>query len=313
VGETADLLRRPDILRAVYVKGTGALTAAPTSALRTERERRALELGEARPVLEVEGLVKRYGGITAVDGVSFTLREGEVLGLIGPNGAGKTTVFDLISGYQAPDAGVVRHDGVDVTHLPAEERARRKLVRRFQDARLFPSLTVFETLLVALDQRLEVHNALLSAVQAPQARRAEKRVRARAERLVELLELGGYRDKFVKELSTGLRRIVDLACVLATEPNVLLLDEPSSGIAQAEAEGLAPLLRRVRFETGCSILIIEHDMPLISAVSDELIALDQGRFVTRGRPGEVLEDERVIESYLGTSEEAVRRSGSVTT
>ena len=312
VGETADLLRRPDILRAVYVKGTGALTTAPTSALRSERERRALELGEARPVLEVEGLVKRYGGITAVDGVSFTLREGEVLGLIGPNGAGKTTIFDLISGYQTPDAGAVRHEGVDITHLSAEERARRKLVRRFQDARLFPSLTVFETLLVALDQRLEVRNALLSAVQAPHARRAEKRVRARAERLVELLELGGYRDKFVKELSTGLRRIVDLACVLATEPNVLLLDEPSSGIAQAEAEGLAPLLRRVRFETGCSILIIEHDMPLISAVSDELIALDQGRFVTRGRPGEVLEDERVIESYLGTSEEAVRRSGSVT-
>jgi ABC-type branched-subunit amino acid transport system ATPase component len=115
----------------------------------------------------------------------------------------------------------------------------------------------------------------------------------------------------VKELSTGLRRIVDLACVLATEPQVLLLDEPSSGIAQAEAEGLAPLLRRVRFETGCSILIIEHDMPLISAVSDELIALDQGRFVTRGRPAEVLEDERVVESYLGTTEEAVNRSGSI--
>jgi ABC-type branched-subunit amino acid transport system ATPase component/MFS family permease len=320
-GDTADLLARPDILRAVYVKGTGALTsggAAPgargvpgTTALRSERERRALELGEARPVLEVEGLTKRFGGITAVDNVSFALREGEVLGVIGPNGSGKTTTFDLISGFVTPDAGVVRYQGVDITGLPPEERARRKLVRRFQDARLFPSLTIFETLLVALDQRLEVHSALLSALQLPQARRAEKRVRLRAERLVELLELGAYRDKFVKELSTGLRRIVDLACVLATEPQVLLLDEPSSGIAQAEAEGLAPLLRRVRFETGCSILIIEHDMPLISAVSDELIALEQGRFVVRGRPAEVLEDERVIESYLGTSQEAVKRSGSV--
>ncbi len=310
-GDTADLLARPDILRAVYVKGTGALTSAPASALRSERERRALELGEARNVLEVEGLVKRYGGITAVDGVSFVLREGEVLGLIGPNGSGKTTTFDLISGYQAPDAGVVRYQGLDITALPPEERARRKLVRRFQDARLFPSLTVFETLLVALDQKLEVKSSMLSALGLPHARRAEKRVRLRAERLVELLELGAYRDKFVKELSTGLRRIVDLACVLATEPQVLLLDEPSSGIAQAEAEGLAPLLRRVRFETGCSILIIEHDMPLISSVADELIALDQGRFVVRGRPGEVLEDDRVVESYLGTSEEAVRRSGSV--
>jgi ABC-type branched-subunit amino acid transport system ATPase component/MFS family permease len=310
-GNTADLLARPDILRAVYVKGTGALTGGPVSALRSERERRALELGEARSVLEVEGLTKRFGGITAVDGVSFALREGEVLGIIGPNGSGKTSTFDLISGFQLPDAGVVRYQGVDITLLPPEERARRKLVRRFQDARLFPSLTVFETLLVALDQKLEVKSALLAAAQLPQARRAEKRTRLRAEKLIELLELGAYRDKFVKELSTGLRRIVDLACVLATEPQVLLLDEPSSGIAQAEAEGLAPLLRRVRFETGCSILIIEHDMPLISAVSDELIALNQGRFVTRGRPAEVLEDERVVESYLGTSEEAVHRSGSI--
>jgi branched-chain amino acid transport system ATP-binding protein len=311
-GATADLLARPDILRAVYVKGTGALTsAAPASALRSERERRALELGEARPVLEVEHLTRRFGGITAVSDLSFALREGEVLGVIGPNGSGKTTTFDLISGFQLPDGGAIRYQGVDITALPPEERARRKLVRRFQDARLFPSLTVFETLLVALDQRLEVRSAVLAAAQLPQARRAEKRVRLRAEKLVELLELSAYRDKFVKELSTGLRRIVDLACVLATEPQVLLLDEPSSGIAQAEAEGLAPLLRRVRFETGCSILIIEHDMPLISAVSDELIALDQGRLVTRGRPAEVLEDERVVESYLGTTVEAVNRSGSV--
>jgi branched-chain amino acid transport system ATP-binding protein len=137
-------------------------------------------------------------------------------------------------------------------------------------------------------------------------------VRARAEKLIELLDLGAYRDKFVKELSTGLRRIVDLACVLAAEPTVLLLDEPSSGIAQAEAEGLAPLLKRVRFETGCSILIIEHDMPLISAVADELIALDQGAVVLRGTPDEVLNDERVIESYLGTSQSTINRSGSLT-
>ena len=136
-------------------------------------------------------------------------------------------------------------------------------------------------------------------------------MRPRADRLIELLELGAYRDKFVKELSTGLRRIVDLACVLAAEPKVLLLDEPSSGIAQAEAEGLGAAAARVRFETGCSILIIEHDMPLISAVSDELIALDQGRVVVRGTPDDVLNDERVIESYLGTSEAAVKRSGSL--
>jgi branched-chain amino acid transport system ATP-binding protein len=156
-----------------------------------------------------------------------------------------------------------------------------------------------------------VRSTLLNAAGLPQARRAEKRIRVRAERLIELLELGAFRDKFVKELSTGLRRIVDLACVLGTEPKVLLLDEPSSGIAQAETEGLGPLLKRIRFETGCSILIIEHDMPLISAVADELVALERGRVITRGAPSVVLEDERVIEAYLGTTEAAVNRSGSL--
>jgi branched-chain amino acid transport system ATP-binding protein len=312
-GETRELLERPDILRAVYVKGTGALTdGAPAGAMRSERERRALQMDVARPILEVEGLVQRYGGVTAVNGTTFALREGEVLGLIGPNGAGKTTIFDIISGYQSADEGKVIFEGVDITNEAPEVRAQRKLVRRFQDARLFPSLTVFETLLVALEQQLEVKNPFSHALRLPNARKAERRLKVRAERLVDLLELGSYRDKFVKELSTGLRRVVDLACVIATEPRVLLLDEPSSGIAQAEAESLAPLLRRIRFETGCSILIIEHDMPLISSVSDELIALERGEVIVRGTPTDVLNDERVIESYLGTSEATVNRSGRAT-
>ena len=149
---------------------------------------------------------------------------------------------------------------------------------------MFRSLSVYETILVSLEQRVEVRSTFLSAFGAPQARRAERRLRLRADRLIELLELGAFRDKFVSELSTGLRRIVDLACVLATEPRVLLLDEPSSGIAQAEAEGLGPLLSRVRFETGCSMLIIEHDMPLISAVSDELLALELGAYSSHAAP-----------------------------
>ena len=306
-GQTADLLARPDILRAVYVKGTGGgATTAPTNRQRQHQ----LEL--ARPVLEVDGVKKRYGGIVALDGIDLVLKEGEVIGLIGPNGSGKTTLFDVISGYQPADEGRVIFEGVDITNLSPDQRAAKHLIRRFQDARLFPALTVYETLLVSLEQQLEVRSAFANALSLPQARKAERRVRARAEQLIELLELGSYRDKFVKELSTGLRRIVDLACVLANNPRVLLLDEPSSGIAQAEAEGLAPLLRRVRFETGCSILIIEHDMPLISAVADELVALDRGSILTRGRPAEVLEDERVVESYLGGREETIRRSGSLT-
>ena len=303
-GPTADLLARPDILRAVYVRGAGALTTQAT------RSKAGRDYESARPVLQVTNVVKRFGGINAVDDVSFDLREGEILGLIGPNGAGKTTLFDLLSGFNLPDSGHVVYEGVDITSATPEERARLGLVRRFQDAALFGSLTVYETLLVALDQQLEVRSTLMNAAALPGVRRSERRIAVRADRLVELLELGAFRDKFVKELSTGLRRVVDLACVLAAEPKVLLLDEPSTGIAQAEAENLGPLLRRTRFETGCSILIIEHDMPLISAVADELLALEQGATLMRGTPEEVLNDDRVVASYLGTVAATIQRSGS---
>ena len=133
-------------------------------------------------------------------------------------------------------------------------------------------------------------------------RRSERKAQERIDRLIELFGLGSSRDKFVRELSTGQRRIVDMACVMAAEPRVLLLDEPSSGIAQREAEELAPLLGRIRYETGCALLVIEHDMPLIMAVSDELLALELGAVVTRGAPAEVIEHPQVVASYLGTSE-----------
>ncbi len=309
VGQTEELLRRPDILRAVYVKGTGG-AGGGRSGIKGERERRRYSLERARPMLEVQGVTKSFGGVAAVRSVSFDLLDGGALGLIGPNGAGKTTIFDLVSGFQAPDSGRIIFDGADVTEKSPQERARLGLVRRFQDARLFPSLSVYENILVALERRAEVRSMLLTALQVPQARQAERRLRRRAEPLIELLELGAYRDKFVKELSTGLRRITDIACVLATEPKLLLLDEPSTGIAQSESENLAPLLRRVRYETGCTMLIIEHDMPLISQLADELLAMDQGETVIRGTPEEVLEDERVVASYLGTSEDVIQRSGA---
>ena len=311
VGQTADLLTRPDILRAVYVKGTGALTASASAISNSERQRREYLLGNARSVLEVKGVSKKFGGVVALEDVSLELREGEILGLIGPNGAGKTTLFDILSGYQAPDEGQVLYNGVDITSTGPEERAGAGLIRRFQNARLLPSLTVYENLLLALDRKLDSRNTILIALQIPSTRRSERRIRARADNLVEILRIGDYQDKFVKELSTGLRRVVDLACVLASEPKVLLLDEPSTGIAQAEAESLGPLLRRVRFEAGCSILVIEHDMTLVSSISDELLAMDQGRVLMRGTPEEVLSAEEVISSYLGTSEEVIKRSGAL--
>ena len=303
-GPTEELLRRPDVLRAVYVKGTGGPSAGPDA-------RRVDRLHDAPIALEVEGIVKRYGGVTALDGVSFSVPTGMVLGIIGPNGSGKTSLFDVISGFQTADAGSVRLEGIDITGLRAAERAERGLIRRFQDARLFPSLTVYETVLLALDQQLTSKSALANAVALPGTRRAERRVARRADELIELLGLGAYRDKFVKELSTGLRRIADLACTLARQPQVLLLDEPSSGIAQSEAEGLAPLLRRIQHETGATMLVIEHDVPLLTRVADELLVMATGQVLVRGPANEVLEDERVVEAYLGTSEAAVRRSGGL--
>jgi len=311
VGDTKELLRRPDILRAVYVKGTGALTTGTTAARRSSADQRMLDFERSTKILEVEGLVKNYGGVRALGGVTFDVAEGMVLGVVGPNGSGKTTMFDVISGFQPANEGVVRYRGVDITKASPEERANQGLIRRFQDARLFPSLTVYETLLVALDQRHEARNTIVNALSLPNARKAERRQRTRADSLIELLELGSYQDKFVKDLSTGLRRIVDIACTLAAQPKLLLLDEPSSGIAQSEAEGLAPLLRRIQHETGATIMIIEHDMPLLSRVSDEMIVLDRGALLMRGTPAEVLNDDRVIEAYLGTSEAAVQRSGGL--
>jgi len=305
-GPTAELLARPDILRSVYLKGAGALSGPVTRGW--ERQTGASEAQDE--VLVVDGITKSFGGVKALTDVSFTLQDGRVLGLIGPNGAGKTTLFDVITGFSEPDTGVIRFLGEDVTGLGPDQRAKLGLQRSFQNARLFPALTVGENVAVALDRHIAVRSATMAAFNLPNVKRAEARAARRVDRLVELMGIGDLKDKFVRELSTGQRRLVDMACMLATEPRALLLDEPSSGIAQREAEELGPLLGRIKYETGCSILIIEHDMPLLLSMVDELVALDLGRVITRGAPSEVLEHPHVVESYLGTAEEVINRSGS---
>ena len=308
-GPTAELLERPDLLRSVFLR-----TAAAEVGAEEDEARAHSGLREGPPVLEVRDVTRSFGGVRALDGVSFDLRPGEILGFIGPNGAGKTTLFDVISGFTPADRGSVRllsgGEMVELRDKPTHLRSWLGLGRSFQDGRLFPGLTVHEAIAVALEQHVEVRDPVAAALHLPSVVDSEDAVADRVDELIELLALGAYRDKFVRELSTGTRRVVDLACVLAQGPTVLLLDEPSSGIAQREAEALAPMLRRVRDELGASLLVIEHDLPLLSSIADRLIALDLGRVVAEGTPAEVVEHPAVVASYLGTDEAAITRSGA---
>ncbi len=306
-GPTAELLERPDVLRSVFLTGAGERLGAVTDAGRAPSAVAAERTGTA---LHVDGVSVSFGGIRAVSEVSFDVAPGEVLGLIGPNGAGKTTLLDLVSGYLRADTGRVVLDGVDVSELAPHRRAALGLGRSFQDSRLFPSLTVEDTLLVALERWLDVRDPFNAALRMPAFVDSELAARHRVDELIDLLGLEAFRSKFIGELSTGSRRVVDLGCVLAHGPSVVLLDEPSSGIAQREAEALGPLLLRIRDALQASIVVIEHDMNLISSVSDRLLALDQGQFVTEGPPAEVLAHPDVITSYLGGDSAVIGRSAA---
>jgi ABC-type branched-subunit amino acid transport system ATPase component/ABC-type branched-subunit amino acid transport system permease subunit len=303
-GPTTGLLERPDVLRAVFL---GEAVSAEPRAGPPPTERPSRGVG-----LECRGLSKRFGGIRAVDRVDLTVPPAWIVGLIGHNGAGKTTLFDVITGFLAADGGRVMLNGDDITTRPPHRRAVVSLGRSFQEARLFPSLTVTEVLAVALETHLQNRDPLAAALRLPASTASERDAAARVDELVELLGLEPYRTRFAGELSSGTRRIVELGCLLAHDPAVVLLDEPSAGVAQREAEALPPLLRRVQSETGCALMIIEHDMALLSALCDELIALEQGRVIATGAPATVLADQRVVASYLGTDQQVVVRSGNHT-
>ncbi|MGQ0831287.1 MAG: MFS transporter [Microthrixaceae bacterium] len=316
-GPTAELVQRDDIVRSVFLEGAakanGAKRRSATKrAVADARAQRRAHLAEQPVVLQAEGLTKRFGGIQAVNDTSFDLRAGEILGLIGPNGAGKTTIFDLISGFTKLDHGRVTLDGIEITSHSPDRRAALGLGRSFQDARLVPSLTVAENLALGLERHLDVRDHVASLLSLPGVVRLEEDVAWTVADLVELMHLGAYRDKFVRELSTGSRRIVDLAMCIAHDPKVLLLDEPSSGIAQKETEALGPLLQRIQAETDCALLVIEHDMPLITSISDRMIALELGHPIVEGTPEEVTTDPLVVSSYLGGDLAAINRSGAAT-
>jgi len=299
-GPTRDLLDRPDVLRAVFLQGAAAMTDG-RGGTTTLRAAPAKQYERGSIVLETDALSKHFGGIVAVDEVDLTLYDGEILGIIGPNGAGKTTLFDLITGFQLRDSGRVALLGRDITTLAPNARTRAGLGRSFQDAKLWPSLTVSESISVAFERSIAERSPVRAMLGLPVVGEAERDVGRRTEELIELLGLSAFRDKFISELSTGSRRIVEIATILAHRPSVLLLDEPSSGIAQKETEALGPLLRRVREYMDGSLIVVEHNVPLVTSLADRMVAMDLGRVIAEGTPAAILRDPHVVESYLGTS------------
>ncbi|HJP65384.1 MAG TPA: ABC transporter ATP-binding protein, partial [Actinomycetota bacterium] len=256
-------------------------------------------------LLQATELAKTFGGVRAVDGVSLTVHAGETVGLIGPNGAGKTTTFELLSGFLRPDRGTVWFDGQDVTTLGPETRAQLGLIRSFQDSALFPTMTVTEAVALALERPLPT--GFVSSVVGLSMRDGDKE--RQAGDIVGLMGLHPYRHMQIQELSTGTRRITELACLVATRPTMLLFDEPSTGIAQRETEALGTVLRDIKEALGVTLVVIEHDMPLIMGLADRIVAMADGKVIASGPPEMVQRDPLVVEAYLGGSVAAIERSG----
>jgi ABC-type branched-subunit amino acid transport system ATPase component len=299
-GPTSELLGRDDIVRAVFLAegSRGELKAGPKAG---SAESSGLATTERPVVLSARNMRKTFGGVVAVDDVDLDLHDGEILGLIGPNGAGKTTTFELISGHLAADSGRVTMLDRDVSKWSADRRAQAGLGRSFQAARLWPGLTVQETIALAVTKRMHTPGVIQTLFCLPGVRGAERRVAHEVDEVLQWLNLGDFRDLLTADLSTGTRRLVELSVIVAMRPSIVLLDEPSAGIAQAETEELIPVLRETKEQLGCSMLLIEHDMGVMRAMCDRVIAMDTGSVVVVGSPDEVLSHPRVIESYLGAA------------
>src|SRR5580700_8378692 len=261
--------------------------------------------------LRVEDVSVRFGGVHALNGVTFTAEPGSIVGLIGANGSGKTTTLDVISGLVPPQSGRVRLDGTDLTEYLPEERLGVVMVRSFQDCRLYPELTVLDVLLLCEDARHEVA-VLPTTLRLPWARRAERRKLEAVDQVIAAFGLERFRHHRTAELSTGTRRVVDLASIVLAQPRLLLLDEPTAGIAQREAEAFIPLLRRLHEVVDTTIVLVEHDVPLVFELCSTVIVMELGRVVAAGPPDVIRADPAALAAYLGASDEALMVSGPVT-
>jgi ABC-type branched-subunit amino acid transport system ATPase component len=270
--------------------------------------RKARREGPAR--LEITDLVVSFGGLRAVAHVTLSVEPGTIVGLIGPNGSGKTTLLDTVSGLVAPAEGSLTLDGEDLADYLPEERSALGVVRSFQDCRLYPELTVEDTLMLCEDARHSV-SVLATTLQLPWARRAERDKHKAVDRVIASFGLERFRHHLTGHLSTGTRRVVDLASIVLAGPRLLLLDEPTAGIAQREAEAFIPLLQKLHEVTGSTILLVEHDVPLVFELCSTVIVMQTGSVVVSGRPDVVRDDPRALAAYLGASDAALNVTGPV--